>query len=295
MDYALHILILFGIYAVLAVSLNLVAGYAGLLSIAHAALFGVGAYVGAVMALDWHTPFLLNMSCAALAGAAIGSVIALPSLKIRDDYFVIATFAFQVMLHGLCKNLISLTGGPMGLPGIPRPTICGWNVSSHYEFLLLACCLLILITVITRRITSSPFGRVLQAIREDEVFAQSAGKDVARAKVLVFALSSAMAATAGYLYACYITFIDPTSFTVMESILFVSMVIIGGAGSFGGPFIGAFVIVILPETLRFMGLPNSVAANVRQIIFGGLLVVIMMVRPRGLLGRCTFQSKEARE
>ena len=195
MDYALHILILFGIYAILAMSLNLAAGYTGLLSIAHAAFFGVGAYVGALMAVGWHTPFLLNIGCSIVAGAVLGSMVGLLSLKIRDDYFVIATFACQIVLHGLFNNLITLTGGPMGVSGIPRPTILGWGVSSHYEFLLLVSGLVIVVGVMIRGTVRSPLGRLLQAIREDEAFAQSMGKDVARAKILVLTLSSANASS----------------------------------------------------------------------------------------------------
>ena len=148
---------------------------------------------------------------------------------------------------------------------------------------------------ISQRIVQSPFGRVLKAIREDEVFAQAAGKSVAAYKVLVFMIGAGMAAVAGVMYAHYISFIDPTSFTVMESIFIISIVIIGGAGSLWGPVVGAVVLVTLPELLRFLGLPSSIAANTRQIIYGGLLVAFMMWRPRGFLGEYAFQSKEARE
>jgi branched-chain amino acid transport system permease protein len=136
---------------------------------------------------------------------------------------------------------------------------------------------------------------VLKAIREDEVFAQAAGKNVAAYKVLIFVIGAGMAAIAGVMYAYYISFIDPTSFTVMESIFILSIVIIGGAGSLWGPVIGAVVLVLLPELLRFIGLPISVAANVRQILYGGLLVAFMMWRPHGFLGKYAFHSGETRE
>ena len=133
------------------------------------------------------------------------------------------------------------------------------------------------------------------AIREDEVFAEAAGKNVAAYKVLTFVIGAGMAAVAGVMYAYYISFIDPTRFTVMESIFIISIVIIGGAGSLWGPVVGAVVLVILPEFLRFIGLPSSVAANVRQILYGGLLVAFMLWQPRGLLGKYAFQSGESRE
>jgi len=294
MEYLLHILVLIGIYVILSVSLNLIAGYAGLLSIAHAAFYGVGAYVVALMALNWHSPPLVNVLCALIASGLLGALIGIPSLRIRDDFFVIATFAFQVITFSVLNNWVGLTGGPMGLPGIPRPEVLGWTVSSHLGFLLLVGFLCALTLLVCRRIVRSPFGRVLKAIREDEVFAQAAGKNVAAYKVLVFVVGAGMAAVAGTMYAYYISFIDPTSFTVMESIFILSIVIIGGAGSTWGPVVGAVVLVTLPELLRFIGLPSSVAANVRQILYGGLLVAFMMWRPQGLLGKYSFKKGSGR-
>ncbi len=125
MEYLLHILILIGIYVILSVSLNLIAGYTGLLSLAHAAFYGVGAYVAALMALKLHSPFLVNLVCAVVLSGLLGALVGIPSLRIRDDYFVIATFAFQVITFSVLNNWVSFTGGPMGLPGIPQPTIFG--------------------------------------------------------------------------------------------------------------------------------------------------------------------------
>jgi len=247
--------------------------------------------VAALMALKWHSPFLVNLPCAVLLAALLGAVVGAPGLRIRDDYFVIATFAFQVIAFSVLNNWVSFTGGPMGLPGILQPVIFGWKVSSHWEFLILVGCFAALTMWISWMIVRSPFGRVLKAIREDEVFAQASGKNVAVYKVLVFAISAGLAAIAGVMYAHYISFIDPTSFTVMESIFIVSIVIIGGAGSLWGPVVGAVVLVTLPEILRFIGMPNAVAANLRQIIYGGLLVAFMMWRPQGFIGEFSFEKK----
>jgi len=295
MEYLLHILILICIYVILSASLNLLAGYAGLLSIAHAAFYGVGAYVVAVMALNWHTPWWVNVVCAVVLSGLLGALVGVPSLRIRDDYFVIATFAFQVIAFSVLNNWVSLTGGPMGLPGIPHPVILGWQVSTHLEFLLLVGFFCALTLWVCHRIVRSPFGRVLKAVREDEVFAQAAGKNVAAHKMLVFVIGAGMAAVAGAMYAHYISFIDPTSFTVMESIFILSIVIIGGAGSLWGPVLGTVVLVTLPELLRFVGLPSSVAANVRQMLYGGLLVAFMMWRPQGFLGQYSFEKGSGRE
>ena len=294
MEYLLHILILIGIYIILSVSLNLIAGYAGLISIAHAAFYGVGAYVAALMALNLRSPFLINIICAVILSGLLGALLGIPSLCIRDDYFVIATFAFQIITFSILNNWVSFTGGPMGLPGIPQPTILELEISSHIGFLVLVGIMCTFMLWISSRIVRSPFGRVLKAIREDEVLVQAAGKNVASYKVLVFVLGAGMAAVAGVMYAYYISYIDPTSFTVMESIFIISIVIIGGAGSFWGPVVGAVLLVTLPEALRFVGMPSSIAANMRQIIYGALLVAFMMWRPQGLMGKYSFRKGSTR-
>lgn len=291
MEYLLHILILIGIYIILSQSLNIIVGYTGQLSIAHAAFYGVGAYVAALMALNLQSSFLTNLVCAILICSLLGLLLGFPSLRIRDDYFAIATFAFQVIIFVVLNNWASFTGGPMGLPGIPQPTILSLPISTHIGFLLLVGFFCILTFWVSHRIVQAPFGRVLKAIREDEILTQAAGKNVTVYKILVFVIGSGMAAVAGVLYAYYISFIDPTTFTVMESIFIISIVIIGGAGSLWGPVIGAILLITSPELFRFLGLPSSIAANFRQILYGTLLVAFMMWRPKGLLGHYEFNKE----
>jgi len=285
MDYFLHILILCFIYFIAVYAVDLLAGRSGLLSIANAAFYGIGAYTSALLAVHWGWPFLLTAPASMIVAAMASLMVSLPSLRLKGDYFVIATFAFQMILFSIFNNWMDLTRGPLGVPGIPQPNIFGWKVSSNLEFSILAGGFAVFAYTVVGLIVTSPFGRVLHAIREDEVFATGCGKSTLRYKVIAFAISSALAAMAGALYAHYITYIDPTSFTVMESILVLSMVIIGGAGSMWGPLVGAVVLVTLPEALRFVGLPAAAAANLRQIIYGALLVVMMMARPQGLVGR----------
>ncbi len=267
-------------------------GYTGILSIAHAAFYGVGAYVAALMALNFNTPFLLNLILSIIAAGLFGAVVGIPSLRLKDDYFIIATFAFQIITFSILNNLVDFTGGPLGLPGIPQPVIFGFTVSTHIEFLILVLILAGITYWVSKRIVASSFGRLLKAIREDEIFTQAVGRNVVTAKVKVFMLSAALASIAGVIYATYITYIDPTSFTVMESIFIISIVIIGGSGSLKGSVVGAVVLVALPELLRFIGLPNSIAANVRQILYGSLLVVFMLWRPQGLIGEYAFGNED---
>ncbi len=293
MEYLLHILILINIYIILSTSLNLIAGYTGLLSIAHAAFYGIGAYVTALLSIHFGTSFLLNMVLGMAVAGLLGVVVAFPSLRIHDDYFVIATFGFQMILYSLFNNWVSLTRGPLGIPGIPQPRILGLTIDSHGEFFLLTALFALGSYLLLSRLVNSPFGRVLKAIREDEVFAQALGKNVTLYKTLVFVVGGALAAIAGNLYGHYITFVDPASFTVLESILIISMVIIGGAGSLLGSVVGAAFLILIPELLRFIGLPSAIAANVRQILYGSLLVLFMMFRPQGFLGEFSLRKMGA--
>jgi branched-chain amino acid transport system permease protein len=288
MEYFLHILVLVFIYSILAVSLDLIVGHMGILSIAHAAFYGLGAYTSALLAVHLGAPFLVGIIVGMIVTVLVSFVVSLPSLRLHEDYFVIATFGFQMIIFSILNNWMDLTRGPLGIPSITQPSIFGLTIQSNVGFVALAAIFATFAYVVVGRISTSPFGRALWAIREDEAFAQSLGKNTLWFKVTAFAVSAALAASAGSLYAHYITYIDPTSFTVMESILVISMVIIGGAGSKWGPLIGAAVLVMLPEALRFIGLPSAVAANLRQIIYGVLLVVMMMVRPRGLVGKFGF-------
>ena len=290
MEYVFHILILLCIFTLLAISLDILSGHTGLLSLSQAAFYGLGAYTSALLAVRLGMSFSIGVLAGMVVAVLISFIVSLPSLRLHDDYFVIAAFGFQMILFSVFNNWMNLTHGPLGIPGIPQPFIFGWHVTSHLDFLILATAFACFAYFVVWRITSSPFGRVLHAIREDEVFAKAHGKNTLYFKVAAFAVSAALAASAGSLYAHYITYIDPTSFTVMESILIISMVIIGGAGSTWGPLVGAVVLVTLPEALRFVGLPSAVAANLRQIIYGTLLVTMMMFRPRGLVGKYGFSK-----
>lgn len=278
------------IYSILSSSLNIIAGYTGILSICQAAFYGIGAYTIAIMALKFQTPVPLNFTIAIVLSAVFSMVISVPSIRIRDDYFVITTFAFQIIIFSIMKNWVSLTGGPMGLPGIPDLELLGVHFSDKASFLGLISFIAVIIHIIILKIVRSPIGRILRSIREDEIFTASVGKNVVFYKIQIFIISSSMAALGGGLYAYYFNFVDPSSFTLMESIFILSIVIIGGSGSLLGPVAGAVFLVLLPELLRFTGLPSSIAANIRQILYGALLVVFMMWRPQGFLGEYSFDK-----
>jgi branched-chain amino acid transport system permease protein len=208
---------------------------------------------------------------------------------LKGDYLALSTFGLGIIVYSIAKNWVSLTRGPMGLPGIPGFSILGFQISAVWCYFLLVCAFTAITLFVMHRIVNSPFGRVLRSIREDEIAAQSLGKNIVKYKLLVFVIGAFFAGIAGSLYAHYITFIDPSSFTIMESITILLMVIFGGMGSITGSIVGAVALVIFPELLRFLGLPSSIAAPVRQMIYGLLLVVLMIWRPQGITGAYRFK------
>lgn len=285
MEYFLHILVITGIYIILTLSLNLVVGYTGLPALGHAAFSCVGAYTSALLALNWGVSPWLGLIIGACVAAALGVVIGAPSLRLKGDYLALATFGLGVIVYSVAKNWVAVTRGPMGLPGIPGFSVLGVQVSQVWAYLILVAVFVLLTSFVMRRVVSSPFGRILRGIREDETATLAVGKNVNKYKIVVFVIGAFFAGIAGSLYAHYITFIDPSSFTVMESITILLMVVFGGMGSLAGSFVGAAVLVIFPEMLRFLGMPSSIAAPLRQMIYGLLLIVLMLKRPQGILGK----------
>jgi branched-chain amino acid transport system permease protein len=288
MDYIIHAAIFIGIYAILAVSLDLLTGHTGILSIAHAGFYGIGAYSSAILTTKLQVSFLIAVIIAVAIAMLISLIVSVPSLRLHEDYFVIAQFGFQIILFSIFNNWNDLTGGALGLTGIPSPSVFGFTIKSNIGFVFLTALMTLFAYILVLLLTTSPLGRVLWAIREDEVFAKAMGKNTLYFKVTAFGISAGLAAMAGCIYAHYIHFIDPTSFTVMESVLIISMLIIGGVASRWGPLIGAATLVSLPELLRFAGFPGPIAAELRQVFYGILLVLVIMFRPRRMIGKSIF-------
>jgi branched-chain amino acid transport system permease protein len=289
MEYLLHILVIAGIYIILTLSLNLIVGYTGLPALGHAAFSCIGAYTSSLLALNMGVSPWIGLLIGACVAALSGVVIGYPAVRLKGDYLALATFGFGVIVYSIAKNWVSLTRGPMGLPGIPGFSILGFGLSEIWSYLLLVSVFVVITIFVIKRIVSSPFGRILRSIREDEIASEVLGKDITRYKLLVFIIGAFFAGIAGSLYAHYITFIDPSSFTVMESITILLMVIFGGMGSISGSVVGAVILVVLPELLRFLGMPSSIAAPMRQMIYGLLLVVLMLKRPQGIMGAYRFK------
>jgi len=288
--YIAHYLVMVGIYTILAVSLNLLVGYAGIFSLAHAAVYGIGAYASALVALKLGFGFWGGLVVAAAAGACAAALVAIPSLRVAGDYYIVASFGLQVVILTVFMNWTDLTNGHAGLAGIPRPRLFGLVFDNPFKYVGLSLGLAALTYAVCRRLTASAFGRTLRAVREDEIAAQAMGKNVVLIKIVVTTISSALGALAGSLYAHYITYINPSSFTLDESIFITSLVILGGTERLAGPVVGAFILLAVPEALKFLAIPDTVAAPTRQILYGGLLILFMFVRPEGILGRARAKS-----
>lgn len=288
--YVAHYLVMVGIYTILAVSLNLLVGYAGIFSLAHAAVYGIGAYASALVALKLGLGFWGGLVVAAVAGACAAALVGIPSLRVAGDYYIVASFGLQVVILTVFMNWTDLTNGHAGLAGIPRPRVFGLVIDNPFKYVVLSLALAALTYAVCRRLTGSAFGRMLRAVREDEIAAQATGKNVVLVKIVITTISSALGALGGSLYAHYITYINPSSFTLDESIFITSLVILGGTERLAGPVVGAFILLAVPEALKFLAIPDTVAAPARQVLYGGLLILFMFVRPEGILGRARAKS-----
>jgi branched-chain amino acid transport system permease protein len=283
MDYILYILIIVNIYVVLAVSLNMLLGFAGLVSIAHAAFMGIGAYASTIVLLKFDVNFFLTIPLAVIIAGAISALIAIPSLRVKGDLYIIASFGFQIIIYNILLNWVSLTRGPFGFAGIPRPSLFGFSFATYLSFFFMSLCVTAVCVAFCWHLSRTPFGLILKAVREDETATSAAGKNVTYYKIVVFVTGCAIAGVGGSLYAGLIGYIDPFCFTIHDSIFILAIVIIGGSGNIKGSILGALLLISLPEILKFLHVSEAVAGPLRQMIYGALLVAFMRFRPQGLL------------
>ena len=297
--FAVTIATVFAIWAILAVSLNLVVGFAGLLSVAHIGFFGIGAYTVAILTSDqdyeqlrtqtlptFDFPFFAALPIAVVIAGLVAIIVGTVFNRFRDDIFVLVSFGFAIIAFNVFLNLRPVTRGAFGIHEIARPAIGSWVFDGDFEFLLLSLVILALVMLVSWFIVSSSFGRVLTAIREDQQAIEVFGYRVTFYKLAIWVISAMMAALAGGLFSSWTSFIDPNSFILLESILMVSIVILGGLATIWGSLLGAMVFVLLEEGMRFLPfLPTEYIGQARQIVLGVLLVLLMLFRPQGLVGR----------
>jgi branched-chain amino acid transport system permease protein len=277
--YGVDLLVNVGIYALLALSLNLVLGEAGLYDMGHAAFFAVGAYTTAILTTRLGLSLLATLPAAALAAGLFAALVALPVLRLRGDYLLIVTVGVgEIVRIALVNDVLGLTGGANGIFGIPRPVLLGAKLKTPAQLYGLVWAAVGLTVLVFRRLAASRFGRQLRATAEDEVAAEGSGVDTARARLAAFVLGSAWAGMAGTLFAAKMTVVSPESFGFQESVLVFAMVLLGGAGSIPGVLLGAFLVAGLPELFRGF-------ASARMLVFGLALMAMMVFRPQGLWPR----------
>lgn len=290
MEYIFHIVIMLNIYIMLVLSANLTIGLANLLTMCQAAFYGIGAYIGTFFLMQFHVPLVVIIAVVALVTGAFSLLVSYASVKLKGDFFVLATMGFQLIVYTILYNWTPVTRGPYGIPGIPGIRILGiWEVSGVFGYLAISIILAAATVYVFHRLHNSPYGRELRAIKADELMVQSMGRDTVTAKAWAFFISASVAGVAGVIYASYVSYIDPTSFTLNESIFIISALFIGGIGNVKGPIFGALFVVLLPELLRFVGLPDAIAANLRQIIYGLSLILVVYFRPQGLFGKTVLK------
>ena len=283
-DYLIHLATIIGIWSILAVSLELVMGYAGLPSIAQIAFCGIGAYTAAILLTVLNANFFVSILAAMIAAGLASFLIGLVLNRFRGDYYALGSLGFNVIVFSVFLNWKAATNGPLGISGIFRPEFFGVNFYGGGSFLLLVLLVLGIIFAISRFVVNSSFGRVLKAIREDEEAAQIFGYDTVIFKSAIFIISASMAGAGGALFASYYTFIDPSSFKMMQSIFVLAIIILGGLGNLYGALAGSVFLIIFPEALRFVGFPTDVAAQMQQLSYGIILVLLMLFRPQGIIG-----------
>ena len=281
MEYVYSILILAGLYVIMASSFNLIIGFGGLVSIAHPIFFALSAYASALASMRFGLPIPLSILAGTLFAMAMSVTLSLPSLRVSGDYLLIASIGFQLGFVEVIKN-VDFAGGAGGLT----------NIASLYSgpqrnllFLATVLVIAILVAAFVQWLTSGQYGRAIQAMRDDEECFASLGRNPMAIKITLFAIGSGLAGLAGALYAHYFQFLTPEQFGITQSALILTMVVVGGMGTTWGPIVGALLLTALPQAISFVDLPPSVMAPLQGMLYTGLVIVFLFVRPSGLVGK----------
>ena len=286
------------LYILLALGLNIVVGFAGLLDLGYIAFYAVGAYVYALLAspqFGLHLPFWVILPIGAAVAALFGAALGAPTLKLRGDYLAIVTLGFGEIIRIFLNNLsrpVNITNGPQGITGIDPFSLPGFRFDTPLKFYYLLLAIVLVVIVINLRLQNSRIGRAWEAIREDEIAARAMGINTRNLKLLAFAMGASFGGLAGGMFSAIQAFISPESFILVESIMVVSMVVLGGMGNIWGVILGAVLLSFIPEILRWTVTPLQEALFgrmviepevIRMLLFGLALVLVMLFRPAGLL------------
>ncbi len=274
-DYYFNVLNILLLKGLIVIGLSLLMGYAGQVSLGHAAFYGLGAYTSGILTAKYGLSPVSALFCAQAVTLLAALIIGVPSLRLKGHYLAMATLGFGVIVYVIFKETIELTGGPSGLVGIPPLEIAGVTFLESRKYYFLFSGVLLLALLLALHLAHSPFGRALLALHDSEAATMSLGYDTGRLKLIVFLLSASLAGLAGSLYAHFAMFISPMSFTFIHSVKFVTMVVIGGVASLWGALLGAALLSVLPEVL-------TVFEDYDVLVFGLILVLIMIFLTEGL-------------
>ncbi len=275
--YHVGILVFLGINIIITIGLSLLMGYTGQISLGQAAFFGIGAYTTGILTTKLHMPIVFSFPLSLIFTVVIAFIVGIPTLRLRGHYLAMATLGLGEIVHIIFNELLNLTGGPSGFGNIPLIRILGFELDNDYKYYILVWFLVSLILFLSLNIIDSRIGRALKAIHKEEKTASTLGVNTVRLKLSIFVLSAGYASISGFLYAHYITFLSPGTFSLRFSILLVTMVAVGGMENIWGAIIGTTVLTLLPEYLRFF-------KDFDILIYGIILMSIMLLRPEGLYG-----------
>jgi branched-chain amino acid transport system permease protein len=271
------------LYSVLCMGLNLILGYTGLLSLGHAAFYGLGGYTTAILMTRHGFGFLPCLFLSGIIALLFGILLGLPTRKVRGDYFCLLTIAFGEIFRLVAQAWIGFTNGAMGIVGIPIPNVLGWSIRTETDFYYVGLGLLTFTVCSLILLINSRYGRAFIAIREDELAASVMGINTAVYKIIVFGIGCFYAGLAGSYLAVYQTTVTPSNFRLEESCLMIIMVIVGGMGSLLAPLAGVVVMILATELFRGI-------AEYRMLVIGGIMVAVLLFRPQGIFGTAAFRD-----
>ncbi len=275
--YYLTLFVFCGIYVIAVSGLDILFGYSGQISLGHAAFFAMGSYVSAILAVSFGTPVFLCILIGSAASTLLGFVVAVPASRLINMFLSLLTVAFGQMAYTFAKQAEAVTGGTGGIKRIPKPGLFGYEISSNMEFAVLILLICVVMLFVKHRIVNSSTGRALMSIRENVVAANGIGIHVSRYKITAFMISAFYTGLGGALYAHYVGYIGPETFTATQSQLFLTMLLFGGSGNLLGPVIGAVILSLINETLAGF-------SNYRNLIYGFVVLIAVLFMPRGLFG-----------
>jgi branched-chain amino acid transport system permease protein len=285
LEYLATVLTFVGIFGLAAMSFDLLLGYAGIISLAQASFVGLGAYSSALLTTRLGWGFLPSMLAGIVVATIFGMIIAVALLRLSGDYMMVGSVGFLFSIQAILVGWEDVTRGTVGVPGIPRAKIGSLVITGPFQYLAMVLAFCAIFYFLAWRLVKSPYGRTLQAMRDDEIATMAVGKNLLAIKVSVFIIAAAIAAVAGSLYAHFVRFVDPYHYSLHDTFALFCMVTLGGMATLKGPYLGALVLLGIPEIARFMGLPTGIMGHIQEIIYGLALILVARFRPQGLLGQ----------